>query len=279
MDSNGETNDSSNTLTWSVETSDDGGKFNINGMTGALTFKNSPDFETPTDVGDTAMNNTYVVTVKVTDNGIDGNRASTASDTHTFTITVTNVNEVPTIDSGPSSFSKNENTPTTEVSATYLGSDVDADDNPANLVWTLRGEDANDFTIAKNTDNEAELKFAAVPNFEAPTDDDDNDGVDGNNVYEVTIRVTDDSGGFAQQAVTITVNDLNETPVISGAATENFAEIEYNVDTTPDLLEIGEYTFTDDDGDTVTWDVSGTDEDSFRHQLNRFPVVQLQAEL
>ena len=48
-----------------MEPDDDGGKFDINSSTGALTFKNPPNFEMPTDVGDTAMSNTYVVTVKV----------------------------------------------------------------------------------------------------------------------------------------------------------------------------------------------------------------------
>ena len=59
--------DASDTLTWSVERWDDGGKFTIDPSSGALSFTSAPDFETPTDIGDTAMNNTYVVTVKVSD--------------------------------------------------------------------------------------------------------------------------------------------------------------------------------------------------------------------
>ena len=65
--------DASDTLTWSVESSvgsvDDGSKFTIDPSSGALRFTNAPDFETPTDIGATAMNNTYVVVVKVTDAG------------------------------------------------------------------------------------------------------------------------------------------------------------------------------------------------------------------
>ena len=81
--------DMPDTLNWSVETDDDGPKFEINQTTGGFTtlsFENAPDFEDPTDVGSGAMNNTYVVTVKVTD-------AGGLSDTHTVTVTVTNVNE------------------------------------------------------------------------------------------------------------------------------------------------------------------------------------------
>ena len=74
--------DMPDTETWSVESGDDGGKFSISSA-GALSFSNAPNFEMPTDVGDTAMNNTYVVTVKVTDGG-------GLTDTHTVTVTVTN---------------------------------------------------------------------------------------------------------------------------------------------------------------------------------------------
>ena len=49
--------DASTTLSWSVDSADDGGKFNISSSGGVLTFNTAPDFETPTDVGDTAMNN------------------------------------------------------------------------------------------------------------------------------------------------------------------------------------------------------------------------------
>ena len=82
--------DASDTLTWSVESADDGGKFTIDPSSGALRFTNAPDFETPTDIGDTAMNNTYVVTVKVSD-------ARGMSATHTITVTVTTTNEAPEI--------------------------------------------------------------------------------------------------------------------------------------------------------------------------------------
>ena len=244
--------DASDSKTWSVESADDGSFFEIT-QDGALSFTNAPDFENPQDAG---TNNVYNVTVKVTDSG-------NLTDTHSIAVTVTNVNEPPVIDSGPSSFSKDENTPTTEVIATYVASDVDGDDSPANLSWTLRGEDANDFRIAKNSSNDAELKFRNVPDYENPADDDDMDSEDGDNVYEVTIRVTDDGGSFDEIDVMVTVNDLNETPVISGSSAENFAEIEYDEDVTSDVLEIATYSATDDDGDSVTWDVSGTDADSF----------------
>ena len=254
-----DTSSTQNTLTWTVETADDGGKFSITKNTdgdGELTFSSAPDFETPTDTGDTAMNNTYVVTVKVTDNG-----TPQGSDTHEIIVRVTNVNEAPTIDAGSAAFNVDENTATATLVQTYEASDVDAS---TTLTWSLEGEDAGDFTFTKNADGDGELRFRAVPDYEMPADDDDADMVDPDNDYEVTVKVTDN--GFprmnATRDVTVTVTDVNERPVVSGDATPSFMEIEFDVDD-DDLhdedFEIGSYTAYDDDGDGVTWSVSGSD--------------------
>jgi hypothetical protein len=55
---------------------------------GTLTFVAAPDFENPTDAGDTAGNNTYVVTITATDNA--GNTS-----TQTLTVTVASVDDTP----------------------------------------------------------------------------------------------------------------------------------------------------------------------------------------
>ena len=251
--------DASDTKTWSVETADDGGKFEIS-STGALSFKNAPDFEMPTDVGDTAMNNTYVVAVKVTD-------AGGLTDTHTVTVTVTNVNEAPEITTTSTTytvFDVDENTATSEVIKTYQAADVDAN---TTLTWTLEGNDAGDFTITKNADGHGELKFANSPNFETPVD------ADTMNDYDIRVKVKDNgipgNRGSSNQlddtvSVVVNVQDVNEAPLVSGAATPSFVEIEYDA-TSPDLT-IGAYTYTDEDrnpSDTITWDLSGADETHF----------------
>ena len=105
------------TQTWSVESSDDGPKFQVaSGFLATLSFKDQPDFETPTDLGDTAGNNTYVVTVKLTDSG-------GLSDTLTFTVTVTNVNEAPVFTSPPATVDFAENGTGTVVD--FDATDVD----------------------------------------------------------------------------------------------------------------------------------------------------------
>ena len=237
--------DASDTKTWSVESADDWGKFDIS-STGALSFKNAPDFETPTQSGGT--NNDYVVTVKVTD-------AGSRSDTHTVTVTVTDVNETPTITSGPATITKDENTATTEIIATYVATDPDA--TTGTMSWDLQGNDAGNFTITSTVNGTANLYFAASPNFEGPADT----GAD--NVYDVTVRVRDNGSTRLQdtQGVVVTVEDVNETPVISGDNSPDFAEIEY--DATSPVLTIGTYTAADDEGDSVTWAVTGTDAGHF----------------
>ena len=247
--------DASDTQTWSVEPADDGGKFDIDSTTGALSFSTAPDFETPTDVGSTAMNNTYVVTVKVTD-------AGGLPDTHTVTVTVTNVNEPPkitTLEVTDTSFDVAENTATSVVIKTYEAEDPDAN---SVLTWDLHGDDAGDFTITKNADGHGELEFRNVPNFEMPVDDDTD------NAYDVIVRVRDAGGLSTTIMVLVTVTDVNETPVVSGDNSPDFAEIEYDVldaDLTAANYIVATYSATDDDNSdnanlqTITWDVSGDD--------------------
>ena len=244
--------DASTTLTWSVESANDGGKFNITSAGGVLSFNTAPDFETPTDVGDTAMNNTYVVTVKVSDGVL--------SVTHTITVTVTDVNETPMITSGPTAFIVDENTAITHVIATYEATDPDA--TTGTMTWDLLGNDMGDFTITSTVNGVATLTFKVSPNWEAPDD------TGTNNVYDVTVRVRDNASTQLQDTrdVDVTVEDINETPVVSGNATPSFEEIEFDVDPAdlgPSDYLIGTYTAYDDDGDSVTWDLKGRDSEHF----------------
>lgn len=55
----------SGTITYSISGGVDADKFNINSTTGELTFKAAPSYANPTDTGDIAGNNTYVVEVSV----------------------------------------------------------------------------------------------------------------------------------------------------------------------------------------------------------------------
>jgi len=77
--------DGSAVITYSISGGADAAKFQIGSSSGVLTFISAPDYETPTDLGDTAGNNTYVVIVQASD--------GTNTDTQTITVTVTDVGE------------------------------------------------------------------------------------------------------------------------------------------------------------------------------------------
>ena len=174
--------DASDTPTWSVESADDGRFFEISSG-GLLSFRNAPDFETPTDTDDTAMNNTYVVTVKVSD-------AAGMSATHTITVTVTTINKAPeitTVSRTYTAFNVPENTATSVVIKTNEATRVG---ERSVLTWSLEGADRAAFTITKNTREHGELRFAKEPNYEMAAD------AGTNNVYDVTVKVTDSDGSL-----------------------------------------------------------------------------------
>jgi VCBS repeat-containing protein len=70
------------TLTYSIVGGSDGGQFQVNASTGALSFIAAPDFEIP---GDSDHNNSYVVQVRASDGSL--------SDDQTITVAVSDVND------------------------------------------------------------------------------------------------------------------------------------------------------------------------------------------
>ena len=160
---------------------------------GALTFKDAPNFENPTDSG---RNNTYNVVVTVT--GGTGGRAMTAA--QTITVTVTDENELPHFTSDDAFMAK-ENDPFVER---VLAADIDRDDSITSYEVT-GGTDQNEFEI-KNT---RELHFKDDPDFENPTDS------GSNNEYIVEVTATggtDTRARTVTQEITVTVEDDDEPP-------------------------------------------------------------------
>ncbi|KAB2970690.1 cadherin domain-containing protein [Zoogloea sp.] len=190
------------TLSYSITGGADAAKFQIDANTGVLSFITAPDFEAPTDVGG---NNVYDVTVQVSDSG--GSTSSQA-----IAVTVTNVNDnAPVITSSATANVAENTTAVLTVTAT------DADIPAQTLSYAITGgADAARFQIDANT---GVLSFIAAPDFEAPTD------VGGNNVYDVTVQVSDSGGSAASQAIAVTVTNVNDNaPVITSGATANVAE-------------------------------------------------------
>ena len=131
--------------TWSLEGAD-AGAFAINRI-GVLTFNDSPDYENPTDAN---SDNIYMVTVTAVDMDNMDNM-----DIQGVTVTVTNVDEVPSIAGDATiEYAENDTTPV----ETYMV----AGPNAASITWSLEGADAGDFDIS----NGGVLTFRSTPDYE-----------------------------------------------------------------------------------------------------------------
>ena len=208
---------------------DDADAFDIGSTTGQLRTKAPLDYET---------DNSYSVTITVSD-GKGG------SDTITVTISVTDVDEnVAPVFTDDDSTTREvaENT----ASGVNIGNPVAATDaNNDNLTYSLSGTDAASFSI--NTAN-GQLRTHAALDYE--TDD----------TYSVTIMVRDGKGGSDTITVTITITDENEAPkfAVGDSTTRSVVE------NTASGENIGAaVSATDDDNNTLTYTLSGTDAASF----------------
>ncbi|HPU16644.1 MAG TPA: cadherin domain-containing protein, partial [Polymorphobacter sp.] len=179
-------------LTYSISGGADAAKFSINAATGALVLIAAPDFDAPADNG---ADNVYDVIVRASDGALSATQA--------LAVSVTNVNETPSITGGPNTaISIAENT---SVVATIAANDPDAS---TALTYSINGgADAAKFSIDAAT---GALAFVTAPDFETPTDS------GANNIYDVTVRASDGTL-FADQAVAVTVTDVaeNVAPVIT----------------------------------------------------------------
>ena len=148
-------------------------------------------------------------------------------------VTVTDANESGAI-TGPTSVEYPENG--TGTVATYSATDPEGND----ITWSIAGTDAARFSINEN----GKLTFRSSPNYEAPND------ANKDNVYEVTIRVSDGSL-MSTLDVEVTITDANESGAITGPASVEYPE--------NGIATVATYSITDPEGDDVTWSIAGTD--------------------
>ena len=188
--------DAGTTIMYAISGGADGALLSINANSGVLTFINAPDFEGSSADGDDEYE--VIVTASDGDNSI----------MQTITVTVTNVNEAPVINSDATK-SVAENT--TEV-LTVTATDPDAG---AVIRYAISGgTDRALFTIGETS---GVLTFTTAPDFEGSSADGDDD-------YEVIITVSDRDNSV-MQTLTISVTDVNDnTPVITSDASTNVAE-------------------------------------------------------
>ena len=224
-------------ITWTLE-GEDRLLFTITGTQLAtsedanLSFNAAPDFE---DKQDHDTDNEYEVTIKATD--------GTHTQTLDVVIKVTDVNETPVIEVlAPEPYAENGTGDVADFSATDPENDT--------IEWTLSGVDDAYFSIHADT---GVLTFRSPPDYELM--------VDGAQKYtdDITVQASDDEF-TAVLPVTVTVDDVDETPVISGE-TENdtispFFDHEKN-----DAAPVHRFSASDPEGNAVTWELDGVDKD------------------
>jgi len=157
-------------LTFSIVGGPDADKFTIDATTGALAFAAPPNFEAPTDAGN---DNIYDLIVQVSDGKL--------TDVQSIAVTVTNINEAPIIISNGAGDAAA--IPVAENSTAVTTVRATDPDTAAGLTFSIAGgADAAKFSINPTT---GALSFVTAPDFEVPTD------AGANNVYDVTVRVSD----------------------------------------------------------------------------------------
>jgi hypothetical protein len=207
-------------LSYSIAGGDDQALFDLNATSGILSFKNVPDFESPAD---SDANNIYELTVQVSD--------GTVQATQNLNVSVTGINEPPVFTSLPNFNLPEGQTMVGELNAT----DPDGD----SLVYSIAGGD--DQALFEINATSGILTFKNVPDFESPADS------DANNVYELTVQVSDGTVQ-ATQNLNVSVTGINEPPVFTSAPNRNLPE---------GLLLVGEVNATDPDGDSLTYSITG----------------------
>ena len=238
--------DSGTTLTYGISTGVTGGTDNIGGIIydiskvgtyGKLYVKSSDGsyvyVPNANAINALTSNTTDIFTVSVSDGSL--------SDTKTFTVDITGVNDAPVITSSEIATSIDENSGAGQVVYTVTSTDVDAS---ATVSYSLSGADADLFTIDSTT---GAVTLTANPNFENKSS------------YSFDVIATDNGTLTDTQAVTLAINDVNDAPVITSDATatainENSGagQVVYTV------------TSTDEDaGATVSYSLSGADADLF----------------
>ena len=213
------------TLTYRLSGTD-ASLFTIDPTTGDIRFITVPDVEAP---GDANRDNVYEITVTASDDTNDIAQA--------VAITVTNVNEDAPSFTSPDSASVAEN-----QTVAYTAAATDADGDP--LIYGLSGTDASLFTIDPAT---GVVSFITPPDFEDPGD------AGGNNIYNITVTASDgDNSTNHNVAITVT-NENDNDPIFTSDASASVAENQ------PTDSAVYTAQATDEDGDNLTYSLSGTD--------------------
>ena len=181
--------DAQDSLTYSLINSvgaKDEGLISVNKKTGVVSFKVSPDYEKPIDVG---SDNSINFSVQVSDGAL--------IDVQEYSFAITNKNEAPVITT--TSFSISENN---VIVGAISASDVDSGTTLSYGLAAGAGSDEQLFDINSTT---GALVFKSRPDYETPKDN------SGNNTYNISVTASDGSIKTSKM-IEITVLNVNEAP-------------------------------------------------------------------
>ena len=206
------------------------------------------DFESPSDSnGD----NVYELVARVSDGKGEDGEVDTLFDGETgVIISVTNVHEPGDAVSSTVQLGVRENAPAN----TAVGAPVQTEwPEPAELTYSLDGDDSAWFDISPSS---GQITTSVEFDYELPFD------ANGDNVYEMTVQVTDgtDAEGGADPSVDekidaeITVYDINEAPVAAAVFTDRTLVESDGLQQS----DISSY-FSDPEGDELTYAATSSD--------------------
>ena len=224
--------DSSAVLSYSLLSGLDASHFGIEASSGALSFVNAPDFEIALDQDG---NNAYELAISVSD--------GLASASLSLSVVVIDANDnAPVFALGADSVSVPENT----TGSVYVAAATDPDAIDS-LVYSLSGSDTQWLSIDPSS---GAIAFTSPPDFEAPQDSNQD------NTYELVINASDGSNS-ASQELNVSVSNLSDSAPIFSMATDTVALAENSSGVIYTALA------TDPDGDSLSYDLNGTDASSF----------------
>jgi Ca2+-binding RTX toxin-like protein len=184
--------DAGQTLSYSISGGFDGNLFMIDSQTGALGFVTAPDYENP-NINGGGFDQFYDVQVRATD-------SFGAFDDQLITVTVTDA-----VENGAPAITSNGGGATAVITISENGAVVttvtatDPDVGDALTYSIAGGFDGDQFAINSQT---GALSFLQAPDFESPTD------AGSDNIYDVTVAISDGNGGADTQAIAVTVTNV-----------------------------------------------------------------------
>ncbi|SVE21674.1 uncharacterized protein METZ01_LOCUS474528, partial [marine metagenome] len=194
-----------------------------NGTTGTLTF----------DVLD-EQNGEADITVTVND------AQGRAVDSETFTLTVNAINDTPILTVIGDQVTDEDTDFTIDLSA----SDVDIDENGQTLTYSAVSSDESLVTVSTTTEGNG---TTGTLTFDVQSDQ--------NGSADVTVTVTDSENGTAVETFTLTVNAVNDEPILTFIGNQSTDE---DSDTT--IVLSASDVDIDENGQTLTYSAVSSDE-------------------